>query len=364
MNEYEVHANNALNEPPQYPFGQNTDLQVEILKPTINPRRFIRNTNWVPAHSQIVGNCYAYAACSAYINTANRIYGLDKKKIPTFNECYKIVNKNPKEDPTIREGGSISDSIEKLENKFQLGIQCDKETRSEISIKEVMTISVVLCFSTSSEGYENVGNGELLYYKGQYEEEDWHATLVEGYSFEKDCYICKNSWFNRQPYFYFTESAAHDYYFIRVYFTIESIRDKNYLIFEPKIKSKLFIYNKEMINCVLMDDVTSNYSTEYVCISKYNDPIYNNVGVTVEQYIKLMYDRFGKKSEYLVTNEKNKKKYPPIYCKREQSKNSNYNNNIFQNEDNDSSTKTPYVICAVTLGALIYLAFRQKNKHS
>ena len=52
----------------------------------------VRNTNTTGVYSQEGGTCYAYAACSAYINTIMRIYG--SKPPPTFEECFYIAAYN------------------------------------------------------------------------------------------------------------------------------------------------------------------------------------------------------------------------------------------------------------------------------
>lgn len=62
---------------------------IKPLKPGKLTSRFIRNTNSSRVYEQIGGTCYAYAACSAYINTILRICG--SKEPPSFAECFRIA---------------------------------------------------------------------------------------------------------------------------------------------------------------------------------------------------------------------------------------------------------------------------------
>ena len=50
---------------------------------------------------------------------------------------------------------------------------------------QFMTLSVIVSFSTSKKGYDNVGKGELMG-KKQNGETDWsHSAIAEGYYFKK-----------------------------------------------------------------------------------------------------------------------------------------------------------------------------------
>lgn len=64
--------------------------QIKKLLPTgkLNSR-FIRNTNVTGVYQQRGGTCYVYAACSAYLNTVMRKFGVNK--LPTFSECFQIA---------------------------------------------------------------------------------------------------------------------------------------------------------------------------------------------------------------------------------------------------------------------------------
>lgn len=110
-------------------------------------------------------------------------------------------------------------------------------------------MSVILSFGTSEEGFECVENGEFLKYQTHHETQYGLAPLIEEYDFEKNCYICKNSWEDKAERFFFTESAAHWVKFTRVYIDKESIKDKNYPLFKPNV-TKFFgnIQNKKKKN--------------------------------------------------------------------------------------------------------------------
>lgn len=109
------------------------------LKPGTFRRWYIRNTNATGVGEQKGGTCYAHAASSAYINTILRIYGSNPP--PTFSECFKIACYNGPN------GGNPYKSIKLLEKRFNYGILCDSV--DSLSIRESMTISAIVVFSTS-----------------------------------------------------------------------------------------------------------------------------------------------------------------------------------------------------------------------
>lgn len=150
-------------------------------------------------------------------------------KMPSMKELYDIAEYNKEK------GGEPLYSINYIENKLNLGIRCEKV--KYVSISDILTLSVIVSFSTSDEGWKKVARGELLRYPGGVES-GWHAVLVEGYDLEKDCLICKNSWGidTAKARFDFAPSAAHDFEFIRVYFTEQSIAGKISKQFVPKMQ--------------------------------------------------------------------------------------------------------------------------------
>lgn len=233
------------------------DKIISYLDDGLLNKRFIRNTNVTGVYEQKYSNCFAFAACSAYINTVMRIYG-SKNPVPSFKECYQIANYNN------NQGGNSGEAIQRLERHFNFGV-CMKRV-NEVSIRDSMMLSVIANFKTSSKGWKSIANGELLWYPGGIGD-GRHSALVEGYDLEKDCMICKNSWGGETATsrFDFTPSACHECDFVVVYFTLESIRDKTVKKFIPKIQTFEGSLNKQKINCAWMDKTTALYSTEYVC---------------------------------------------------------------------------------------------------
>lgn len=162
----------------------------KVSKPIIPGKlssRFIRNTNSSRVYEQIGETCYAYAACSAYINTIMRIYG--SKEPPSFGECFEIACYNG------YRGGDPCVAIECLENHFHYGICCENTKTS--TILNAMKISLIISFSTSKKGWYKVAEGNLIE-KQEGEMDEWHAAVVEGYDFDKKCLICKNSGVQKQ----------------------------------------------------------------------------------------------------------------------------------------------------------------------
>lgn len=240
--------------------------------------RYIRNTNATFVYEQVGGTCYAYAACSAYINTIVRIFGA---KPPSFQECYNIACYNG------HRGGRPEKSIQLLEDHFRYGILYD--ITKELSIKDAITISPIVCFTTSEKGWYNVASGSLLKYPGG-KPDGSHAVLIEGYDLQKDCFICKNSWGGNsaEPRFDFTQSAAHHYRFIRVYFTERSIRIHGARQFYPRMKKFVGNYKRNIIECAWMDRATAIYTSDYVCRYLYNAKgKYRYIGYEINSWIDL-----------------------------------------------------------------------------
>lgn len=245
--------------------------------------RYIRSTNATYVYEQIGGTCYAYAACSAYINTIIRIYG--SRPPPSFRECFEIACYNGSS------GGRSDESIRRLEKHFKYGIICDQCDR--LLIRDAITISVIIDFSTSQAGWVSVANGSLLEFPGG-NASGWHSAVVEGYDLEKDCAILKNSWGNitAAPRFEFTGSAAHDSRITRVYFTLDSIRWKVKEKFVPRLLKCDGSINGNHVDCAWMDKTTAQYTSDYVCEfhpEKKDDLKY--YGYNVYQWIKINLNR-------------------------------------------------------------------------
>ena len=242
-------------------------------------KRFIRSTNLTGVYDQARSRtCYAYAACSAYINTILRIYGSSPP--PSFQECYEVANYEVKEgdNPTL-------ESLRHLENKFRRGVLFEKT--SSISIRDAMVISPILDFWTSKKGWGYVKNGDLTVRPEGKIDPIGHAVLVEGYDFQKKCYICKNSWNCKNYRFNFVEQAAHHFHYIRVYFTLNSINGKINKRFIPRMKkipSKKI--NGKAVDCYLVDKLTAAYSSDLVC-ELYSNPEgdLTYIGYDIHQWI-------------------------------------------------------------------------------
>lgn len=139
------------------------------------------------------------------------------------------------------------------------------EKQKKTTILKILTISVILYFTTSKKGWDKISDGQLLETPCG-TNDGWHAVLIEGYDLDKDCLICKNSWaISGKDRFDLKIQALKDYGFIEVYFTLKSIREIGIGEFTPKIKKFRIIKNWQIINCAWMDEITAIYSTEYIC---------------------------------------------------------------------------------------------------
>jgi hypothetical protein len=216
------------------------------------------------------GNCYAYAATSAYCNTCARIYGTGK--LPDFGEAVRVADYNH------GRGGSVAESLRLLEARYRKGIQWD--ARQEVpSVRDICCLSCVLSFTTSSEGWnQRIGTGSegrlLSRPAGEATRnaqggEEWHAVLVEGYEFRERAAIAKNSWGDatKQGRFLFRFSALHSFRVTRVYFTTASIEGKTSAQFIPRQSGPVTRVYKgyEVKGCRWFDKETAQYVTDYAC---------------------------------------------------------------------------------------------------
>lgn len=255
---------------------------ISPIKPGKLSSRYIRNTNSSRVYKQRGGTCYAFAACSAYINTILRIYGSIEP--PSFEECYRIACYNG------CNGGEPEISIKLLENHFHYGICC--ETTKKSTILDAITLSVIVCFSTSQTGWQNVAQGGLTE-KPKGKMDGWHAAIVEGYDFNENCLICKNSWggTTAEPRFNLKPSATHKCYFTHVYFTLNSIRGKTNKTFHPNITKFTGLLNNFPVDCAWMDEKTATYTSDYVCeMCEYKEGPCNYIGYKIEEWIYIKLD--------------------------------------------------------------------------
>jgi hypothetical protein len=119
------------------PAGFYSDTCSNLLSPgKLTGESFGRNTNVIGYYRQTAGNCYAYAACSAYLNTVARIYK-PITALPTFGECMETADYNN------GNGGSVAESIRRLENKYRFGVLCKNSKNGQhCSIRDVMMTSI------------------------------------------------------------------------------------------------------------------------------------------------------------------------------------------------------------------------------
>lgn len=242
--------------------------------------RIIRNTNITCVHEQKKEDCYAYAACSAYINTLMRMFGLEKEKkpLPKFDECLPIADYNH------GRGGKPSESIRRLEEHFKYGVKFS-ETK-KLSIKDAIMKSVIVSFETNDNADQKIINGSLME-KVNGPNVGWHAVLVEGYDLEKDCLICKNSWKDLcGGRFDFRTTATNDFMFTVVDFDIDKYTFKpNLKVFKDKIKDCT-------VTCAWMDHNTAFYSNNFLCeYHPEKDDNLNYKGYYADNYIGLYLNR-------------------------------------------------------------------------
>ena len=255
---------------------------------------YIRPTNVTGVYLQKTGDCYAHASASAYLNTVMRIKGI-QKQVPSFADCFALARYN--ED----KGGSPMTSLKKIEEVYKFGVLFE-ETQELPLIRDICIYSVILIFDTTEEGYQAIARGSLTKKPTGEISEGGHCVLIEGYDFERDLCICKNSWGKDTSRMRFEVNigALHRYSFVKVYWTLNSIKQN--LIQTFKMEKFLGYYKGHLINCAWMDKTTAIYTSEYIC-----DPHeekqgpYCYLGYDINQYIDLRIQR----KEKIIRNDTN-----------------------------------------------------------
>ena len=254
--------------------------------------RYVRSTNVTGVYKQKTGNCFVYAAVEAYLNTAIRIYG--HRKLPSFSECYKIADYNH------GKSGQPDHAIHLLEEHFHLGILC-KKTMKRPTIREILTLSIIISFTTSKQGYRAIANGSLTEFPGG-PTDGWHATLLEGYDLDQDLCICKNSWgkFDEahqngaHERFDLDIGALHDFEIVKVYWTLNSIQGKTIQPYKENMEKFKGELKGKTIDCAWMDEVTACYNTDYVAEfhpgPEEMGPL-NYLGYDIDQWISITLNR-------------------------------------------------------------------------
>lgn len=243
---------------------------------------FNRNTNVTGYYNQTSSDCYAYAACSAYLNTIHRIY----KPIypsPSFGECMQVADYNH------GNGGSVGIALQMLENRFGFGVRYSVLKYLERpSIRDILIISVVITFSTSEQGWRDVAKGSLIRKPWGRATKEWHVALIETYNLDKDWCVCKNSWGDRtaKPRFNLRTSALHDFYITRVYYTLNSIAGKTKREFCPQyFETRTVRLKGQRIKQVCMDRTTAMYCSEFICEPDKSGDDDEWVGYDVDEFI-------------------------------------------------------------------------------
>jgi hypothetical protein len=270
---------------PASPDNAPNRLKSFFLDPT---GRLIRSSNISPPYftSQKGGSCYAHAATSAYINTCARIYGLIPP-IPSYDECIAIA------DYSHGNGGRPEESIRLLEERFQCGI-CSEVCTGKPSIRDLITLSIIADFTTSPAGWKNIGQGHLMD-RAPGVAKGWHAVLAEAYELIEDYGEGKNSWGHAngtKERFKFRWEAFHDYKYIKVFWTLNSIRGKTQGIYQPRLERFIGELDGRPIDCAYMDEQASEFEQNFVCrLDPTRSPPLNFFGYDLDQYIQIKLNR-------------------------------------------------------------------------
>lgn len=239
---------------------------------------------------------YVYQTCKAYIDTIYKIYGSPKPE--KFSEIYAVAD---------YEGNNSSyspkKSVDLIEKAFHHGIL--SYTTDALTIRDAMTMSVVVQFSTSKKGYEEIKKGSLIE-KPKGIENEFFVVLIKRYDFGNDCMICS---FANGYEFKLRASAAHKIEFTILYFTTESIEDKTSSKLIPRFEKAQMCYDCTDVDCYWMNEETAAYSLDYVFAYR---PYVNRempyFGIEINQYIlhHSMLSNKRKKPEYVDCKKANK----------------------------------------------------------
>lgn len=162
-----------------------------------------------------------------------------------------------------------------------------------------MTMSVVVQFSTSKNGYEEIKKGSLIEKPGGRETE-FFVGLIKEYNFANDCMVCS---FANGYEFELRASAAHKCEFTILYFTLESIKDKISANLQPRFEKAEMCYDCKDVDCLWMNEETAAYSQDYVFAyrPKINEEM-PYFGIEINQYImhhSMMYSNTREKPKYV-----------------------------------------------------------------
>jgi hypothetical protein len=134
-----------------------------------------------------------------------------------------------------------------------------------------------------------VGSQLMEYPPG--DSDQWHAVLAEAYDLNEDCTWAQNSWGHEngtQDRFKFRWEAFHDYHYIKVFWTLDSIRGKTCGIYQPRLEKFVGRLDGLPIDCAYMDEQTLRYEQEFVFARDPDlPPPLNFLGYDLDQYLDI-----------------------------------------------------------------------------
>jgi hypothetical protein len=140
--------------------------------------------------------------------------------------------------PSHPDDGITSESNRVMEDHFHNGI-CYEVSKLLPLIKRCMMISVILSFATNDDGWEAIKRGSLLR-KRDASSTRRHAVLIELYDLGQDVAICLNSRSARtERRFNVKLAALQEFRTTKVFFTVDSIREKKVQISRPVCEESL-----------------------------------------------------------------------------------------------------------------------------
>lgn len=230
-------------------------------------------TNFYPQYTRKYKD-FVYQTCKAYIDTIYKIYG--SRKAEEFDEIYEVADfKN------IINSYSPKKAIDLIESSFHHGIL--SYVTDNLTIRDAMTMSVIVQFSTSKSGYEMIKSGYLIE-KPEGKESEFFVVYIKSYSLSGDYMICS---FANGYEFGLRASATHKCEFTILYYTSKSIDGKTYgKKLEPKYKKAYMCYDCKEVDCFWMDEETASYSQDYVFAYRPNvNSEMPYFGIEINQYI-------------------------------------------------------------------------------
>ena len=127
-----------------------------------------------------------------------------------------------------------------------------------------------------------------------------HAALVEGYDFDKDCMICKNSQAKTgAARFDLNQFMLHDYLFYRIYLDEDNIDGKSNSKFQPKCEKFTGKWIDNNIDCAWMDEESAVFCKDYLCEhhpERKNK--YQYLGYNIDQWIYINLNRGDAMNKY------------------------------------------------------------------